>query len=243
MSKRFIVKDNNIKKVENNIVIYGEEAHHINVLRYRVKDNVYINDYLVEITKLDKDYVEGIIIGSLEQKGVPLKNITLMPAYLKSDKMEYVVQKAVELGVKEITPVMSKNCVVKLDDKDRIKKVERLNKIAKEAVEQCGRADEVMVNNVENLSRMDFNKYEAVLICHEASNNSLKEAIKEISGVNNIAIIVGPEGGLDENEVKELVSNNNNSFVVSLGQRILRAETASFAILSILWYEFGDFDK
>lgn len=242
MSKRFIVDENNIKKEENNIVVYGDEAHHINVLRHRVKDNIYINDYLIEITKMDKNYVEGVIVGSLAQKGIPKKNITLMPAYLKADKMEYVVQKAVELGVKEITPIMTKNCVVKLDDKDKIKKIDRLNKIAKEAVEQCGRTDEVVVNYVENLSKVDFSKFDAVLVCHEASDNSLKQAMTQISAFNNIAVIVGPEGGLDENEVKELL-NNNNSYVVSLGERVLRAETASFAILSILWYEFGDFDK
>jgi len=243
MAKRFIVKETNIKKTNDNIVIYGEEAHHINVLRYRVKDKIYINDYLVEITKIDKDYVEGVTVGNLDKRGIPSKNITLMPAYLKSDKMEYVVQKAVELGVKEIIPIMTKNCVVKLDDRDRTKKVERLNKIAKEAVEQCGRTDEVIVNNVENLSKLDFSKFDAVLICHEASDNSLKEAIKEINQSSNIAVIIGPEGGLDENEVKELLDNNNNAHVVSLGERVLRAETASFAILSILWYEFGDFDK
>lgn len=239
MSKRFIVKENNIKKEDNNIVIYGDEAHHINVLRHRVKDNIYINQYLVEITKLDKDYVEGIVIGNLEQRGIPKKKITLMQSYLKSDKMEYVVQKAVELGVKEITPVLSRNCVVKLEDKDKLKKIDRLNKIAKEAVEQCGRGDEVIVKNVENLLKIDFSKYDAILVCHEASNNSLKEAIDKISNLNNIAVIIGPEGGLDENEVQELLKNKN-TYIVSLGERVLRAETASFSILSILWYEFGD---
>lgn len=242
MSKRFIVDEKNIKKVEDNIVIYGEEAHHINVLRHRVKDIIYINEYMVEINKMDKECVSGVIVGSLEQKGIPAKNITLMQSYLKSDKMEYVVQKAVELGVKEITPLLTKNCVVKLDDKDKAKKCERLNKIAKEAVEQCGRSDEVIVNNVETLSKEDFSKFDAVLVCHEASNNSLKQALKSISKLNNIAVIIGPEGGLDESEVKALLLNTN-VYVVSLGERILRAETASFAILSILWYEFGDFDK
>lgn len=242
MSKRFIVKENNIKKVDNNIVIYGDEAHHINVLRHKVKDNVYINDYLIEISKIEKDYIEGVIVGRLESMGIPAKNITLMPAYLKSDKMEYVVQKSVELGVKEITPIISKNCVVKLDDKDRVKKVERLNKIAKEAVEQCGRTDEVIVNNLQNLSKIDFSKFDAVLVCHEACNDSLKQAIQEINQAKNIAVIVGPEGGLEEKEVKEIL-NSDNACVVSLGKRVLRAETASFSILSVLWYEFGDFDK
>ncbi|MBR6642019.1 MAG: 16S rRNA (uracil(1498)-N(3))-methyltransferase [Clostridia bacterium] len=100
MSKRFIVDSKNIKKVDNNISIFGDEAHHINVLRYRVKDKVFINEYEVEITEMDKEYVSGVIVGSLEEKGVPNTNVTLVQAYLKSDKMEYVTQKAVELGAK-----------------------------------------------------------------------------------------------------------------------------------------------
>ena len=239
MSKRFIVDEKDLKKIGNDISIYGDEAHHINVLRHRVKDNIYVNDYLIEITKIGNDYIEGSIVGNLTSKGIPLKNITLMPAYLKSDKMEYVVQKAVELGVKEITPILSRNCVVKLDDKDKSKKVERLNKIAKEAVEQCGRTDTVIVNNVEGLLTIDFSKYDAVLVCHEASENSLKQALVDVTNCNSIAIVIGPEGGLDQTEVDKLLANSN-TYVVSLGQRVLRAETASFSILSILWYEFGD---
>ncbi len=238
MSKRFVVEAKNIKKVEDTLTVFGEEAHHINVLRYRVKDKVYVNGYEIEITKLDKELVEGKIVGTLKERGVPNKKITLMQAYLKSDKMEYVVQKAVELGATEILPVMSKNCVVKLDEKDKVKKVERLNKIAKEAVEQCGRTDEPTVLDVENLNKVDFSQYDAILICHEASTNSLKEAINNIQDINNIAVIVGPEGGLDEKEVEELLKYNN-SYVVSLGERVLRAETASFAILSIMWYAFN----
>jgi 16S rRNA (uracil1498-N3)-methyltransferase len=238
MSKRFIVDSKNIKKLEDKISIFGDEAHHINVLRYRVKDRVYINEYEVEITDMDKEHVSGIIVGNLEEKGVPNTNVTLVQAYLKSDKMEYVVQKAVELGAKEIQPVLSKNCVVKLDEKDRAKKVERLNKIAKEAIEQCGRTDEVEVLGVENLLKVDYSRFDAILVCHEAVTDSLKSAIKNIKDKNNIAVIVGPEGGLDEYEVIELLKQEN-SYAVSLGERVLRAETASFSILSILWYELG----
>lgn len=241
MSKRFVVEENNIKIKEDNISIFGAEAHHINVLRHRVKDIIYINEYEIEITNMDKEIVEGKIIGKMKEKGIPSKNITLIQAYLKSDKMEYVVQKAVELGVTNIQPVLSRNCVVKLDEKDKVKKCERLNKIAKEAVEQCGRTDMVTVDNIKKLSVIDFNIFDAVLICHETSTNSLNETIRKIKekeGLKNIAVIIGPEGGLDEEEVKNILANSN-TYEISLGERILRAETASFAILSILWYEFN----
>lgn len=236
MAKRFIVDENNILVQENAITVKGEEVHHINVLRYKVGDKLYINSHEIEITKLSKEVLNGNIIGNLPQKGVPRVSITLIQSYLKSDKMDYVVQKAVELGVKNIIPAISKNTIVKLDEKDKLKKVERLSKIAKEAVEQCGRADTVIVQNVQNLSNLDMSCYEMVLICHETSNIKLKEVIENIKNLNNIAVIIGPEGGLDEQEVKEILKKTNTQDI-SLGERILRAETASLSILSILSYE------
>ncbi|MBQ8042891.1 MAG: 16S rRNA (uracil(1498)-N(3))-methyltransferase [Clostridia bacterium] len=236
MSKRFVVDKSNIFVDEEQVVVKGDEVHHINVLRYKVGDTVYINEYELNITKLTKDILEGEVIGRLPQKGIPHVNITLIQSYLKSDKMDYVVQKAVELGVKNIIPVITKNTIVKMDEKDKVKKLERLSKIAKEAVEQCGRADMVSVENVHNIAKVDFSKYDKVLVCHETSTVSLKETIDSIREESNIAVIVGPEGGLDNKEVKDILQNNN-AIDISLGERILRAETASLAILSILSYE------
>lgn len=238
MSKRFIVNEDNITTYAQHVIVKGDEVHHINVLRYKVGDTVYINEYELEIEKLSKDILEGTVIGKLPQRGIPKIDITLMQSYLKSDKMDYVVQKAVELGVKNIIPVITKNTVVKLDEKDKVKKVERLSKIAKEAVEQCGRADNVDVGQVESLSKIDFALYDAVLICHETSNVSLKDTLNSIKDKKSVAVIVGPEGGLDNIEVDNLLQNSN-TVDVSLGDRILRAETASLAILSILGYELG----
>ncbi len=238
MSKRFIVDEENIKIEDKQVLVKGEEVHHINVLRYRTGDTVYINEYEIKIEKLNKDVLEGSVIGMLPQKGIPKANITLIQSYLKSDKMEYVVQKAVELGVNSIIPTITKNTVVKLDEKDKIKKVDRLSKIAKEAVEQCGRADTVTVGTVENLAKIDFSRYDAVLICHETSTISLKDTLNNMKDKKSVAVIVGPEGGLDSSEVEGLLKNSNAQDI-SLGDRILRAETASLAILSILGYELG----
>lgn len=238
MSKRFIVDENNISISELDVTIRGEEVHHINVLRYKVGDSVYINNYKIEIIRLGKDVLEGKIVGSLPQRGIPSVNITLIQSYLKSDKMDYVVQKAVELGVKNILPAITKNTIVKMDEKDKIKKIDRLCKIAKEAIEQCGRTDSVTVESIQELNKIDFSAFDNILICHETSNINLKETLNNITGAKNIAIIVGPEGGLDDIEVKRLLSNKN-AIDVSLGERILRAETASLAILSILSYEFN----
>lgn len=239
MSKRFIVDNNNVLVERDRILIKGDEAHHINVLRHKVGDVIYINEYEVEITRLNKEIIEGIIVGKLTSKGVPNVNITLIQSYLKSDKMEYVVQKAVELGVKTIVPVTTKNTIVKMDEKDRAKKVDRLRKIAKEAIEQCGRTDEVFVRDIQDLNKVDLNGLDKLLICHEASNIRLKENLKDMQDVKNIAVVIGPEGGLDNVEVESLLKKAIATDV-SLGERILRAETASLAIISILNYELNN---
>lgn len=236
MSKRFITDENNINIEQQNITLKGEELHHINVLRHKIGDVIYINEYQVQIIKLSKEILEGIIVGKLPQKGIPKINITLIQSYLKSDKMDYVVQKAVELGVKNIIPVITKNTVVKMEEKDKQKKVERLFKIAKEAVEQCGRTDKVNVECVQQLSKLNLSVYDKILICHEKSSASLKSTINNLENVNNIAILIGPEGGFEESEVEQILQNDNATDI-SLGERILRAETASLSLLSILNYE------
>lgn len=236
MSKRFVVDEKNIENLENNIIVKGKEVHHINVLRYKMGDRLYINNYNIEILKLEKDTLVGKILGSMPKCGEPNVNITLIQSYLKSDKMEYVVQKAVELGVKKIIPVITKNTVVKLDEKDKVKKTERLSKIAKEAIEQCGRTDSVLVENITNIKSINYSMYDCILICHEKSKINLKNVVKDLRTHKNIAVIVGPEGGLDDKEVEEVLAQTNSKDIL-LGQRILRAETASLMILSILMYE------
>lgn len=234
MAKRFVVEKQDIKVDGEHIEIIGSEARHINVLRKNIGDNIWVNEYVVEITKIEKDKIYGKIIDKVEEKGVPSVNITLIQSYLKSDKMDYVVQKAVELGVKSIVPVLSKNTVVKLDEKDSVKKVERLTKIAKEAIGQCGRTDDVEVKNVSKLKDVDLNQFDLVIICHEKGKMFLEDILENIYSSLNIAVIIGPEGGLDEQEIEELKCENKK--IIVFGERVLRAETASLYILSVLDY-------
>lgn len=235
MAKRFVIDDKDISIDGNKICVQGSEAKHIKVLRHQVGDTINVNSYLVEIQKIEKEKIFGAILDKVEKRGEPNKNITLIQAYLKSDKMEYVVQKSVELGVSQITPVLSKNTVVKLDEKDAMKKIDRLNKIAKEAIGQCGRTDDVNVETVKKLCDMDITKYDLVILCYEKAKMKLYDIHKNIADAQDIAVIIGPEGGFDEQEVEELCKNAN---VVSVlfGERILRAETASIYMLSILDY-------
>ena len=237
MARRFII-DKDIE-INEKFEILGEEAKHIMVLRHNVGDTILVNDKICKINSITKQAVDCIAIEQAEEKGIPDTKITLFQALLKSDKMEFVIQKSVELGVYKIEPFSSKNVVVKLDDKDKIKKVERWNKISLEASKQCGRSDVVNIGAVNTFSEMldKLKDFELVIIAYENEINSLKNIIREKLEVKNIAIIIGAEGGFEKGEVEEVLKNEN-AVSVSLGERILRAETASLNLLSILMYEF-----
>ena len=237
MARRFVV--NGSFNVGEDIKILGDEARHIMVLRHNVGDEILVNDKICKIKNITKQDVLCTVIGKAEEKGVPKTKITLFQALLKSDKMEFVIQKAVELGVHEVVPFSSKNVVVKLDEKYKIKKHERWNKISVEASKQCGRSDIVEVMRVCDFNEMldKLNDFDIVIIAYENEKRELKEVIKEKYNAKKIAIIIGAEGGFDKSEVEKVLEKNNASSV-SLGNRILRAETASLNLISILMYEF-----
>lgn len=186
---------------------------------------------------IDLEYIkEALVIG------VPKTNITLYIAFLKSDKMDYLVQKAVEIGVKRIVPFFSKNVVVKLDEKSKVKRREKLQKIADEACKQCGRMDTVNIEEFLNFNELkDSLKEDKIFFAYEASKDSLRREINDMKqrNINNIGIIIGAEGGFLESEAEEL-NKLDNVCCVSLGERILRAETAAINLLSILIYEMEE---
>jgi len=236
MPRRFITEN---YKINNNMLeIYGEEAKHILVTRNNINDEIEVNEYICKIISIDKTNIVCEIIGQAAKVGIPNTKITLYQALLKSDKMEYVIQKSVELGVSNIIPYKSKNVVVKVDEKDASKKTARWNKIALEAVKQCGRSDIVSVENVINFNQMKESlvEYDKVILAYENEKESLKKVINSLEKKEKIAIIIGSEGGFDFDEVEQILTNKN-AVSVSLGSRILRAETASLNLISILMYE------
>lgn len=237
MARRFIIEN----KLENDEIfqITGEEAKHIFVLRHNVGDIIQVNDKMCEILSVGKSNVECKVIENAKVKGIPELKITLYQAMLKADKMEYVIQKAVELGVSKIVPFNSKNVIVKLDEKDKLKRVERFNKISQEASKQCGRSDIVTVENFCSFNEMlnDVLNYEKCIVAYENETVGLKSFLKANNDIKEIAIIIGAEGGFDELEIQALLENGCSS--VSLGDRILRAETASLNLISILMYELN----
>lgn len=237
MARRFVINEK--LDIGSEFEVVGEEAKHIMILRHNIGDMLLINDKVCEIRAISKQSIKCIALEQAKEEGVPETKITLFQALLKSDKMEFVIQKTVEIGIVEIVPFISKNVVVKLDEKDKIKKVDRWNKISIEASKQCGRSDIVKVDEVCDFYKMlgKLRNFDKVIIAYEQETNSLKEVIKNNLTAQNIAIIIGAEGGFEKEEVEKILDNDNVASV-SLGKRILRAETASINLLSILMYEF-----
>lgn len=244
MARRFIVKEENIKKnKDNQIIISGEEVKHIQVLRKNIGDEIIINSGIYKIIQMKRDSILLEYIDAAPEVGIPISNITLYIALLKTDKLDFVVQKAVEIGVKKIVPFSSANVVVKLDDKAKSKRVEKLQKVADEACKQCGRTDMVAVDKIITFKEMKakLENEKAVLFAYEASKDSLRKELNLIKekNVEDISLIIGAEGGFTQTEAEELKQNPAVK-CVSLGTRILRAETAALNLLSIVIYEMEE---
>lgn len=244
MARRFIVDKKDIRSIDEKkgtFEILSNEVKHIQVLRYNVGDEIILNEYICRILKMTKDTITLEKINYAPKVGVPNINLTLYIALLKSDKMDYIVQKAVELGVSKIVPFTSKNVVVKLDEKSKVKKVQKFNIIAKEASKQCGRSDIPQVCDVitiNDLNKVIMDDKATYIFAYEKNNTSLKDTIESLKRkeISEISIIIGPEGGFDNKEA-DMLNKNENVKVVSLGTRILRAETAATALVSIVMYE------
>ena len=235
---RFFVNPSNIS---DSIYIDGTDVNHIkNVLRLKCGEEVNVcdgqnNEYLCKLTDIspDKVYLDIISKGVCENE--PRFNITLYQGLPKSDKMEYIIQKCVELGVTRIVPVAAKRSVVKL--KDDAKKVSRWQKIAHEAAKQCQRGilPEVTVVMTFKEAMDDLSKNDLSFMPYENERQtSLREVLLD-KDVKTIGFFIGPEGGLDETEIAK--ADEMNIPTVSLGKRILRTETAPIACLSAVMYE------
>ena len=154
----------------------------------------------------------------------------------KGERMDYAIQKAVELGVIEITPLFTEHCVVNLDEKRSKKRKEHWQGVITSACEQCGRSLLPILNEPTTLTRWTTQQNELYLILDPLANNSLKSVKPETKKVN---VLIGPEGGLSANEIDELKSKNN-FYTIRFGPRILRTETAAVAVLTAIQALWGD---
>ncbi len=223
--------------------ITGDNAHHISFsLRMRCGERITVcdgegMDYECVIRHMDGQTVKAEILEKRRAVTESPVKIRLYQSVPKGDKFDYIVQKAVELGVSEIVPVYSARCIVKPDEKSEAKRLVRLGKIAEEAAKQCGRG---MIPRI--LPHMRYaeavkNAEGGAFLCYEEEGSySLKAYLDEFTGKkeNTLCFFVGPEGGYAKDEVALAKECGISS--VALGNRILRSETASGFVLSCIAY-------
>lgn len=239
---KFFVGDNQINNEK--IIINNEDYNHIaNVLRMKKGEFILITNkesketFNCEIDEINSNEVICNILNK-ENKEIELNvNIDLFQGLPKADKMEYIIQKCVELGVHKIVPVNMKYCIAKIKDEE--KKNLRWNKISEVASKQSKRNIIPKIEKSISISTLcsEIENYDLVIVAYENEENiTLKDVLKGNSKIKNIAVIVGPEGGISTDEIEKL--KERGAKIVSLGNRILRTETAPIAILSMMVYEY-----
>ena len=241
----FFIKKDQINEKE--VYIKGTDVNHIkNVLRKKSGDIISVIlegiEHKVQIKELTSEFIKCEIIEAVGRDLEDEPRLTIFQGLAKADKIEYIIQKCTELGAYEIIPVEMKRCVVKLNGNDKVKKIERWQKIAEVAAKQSERNDILKIDKILNFEQMceTFNNYDYVIMAYEKEKeNSLRKILKNIDNVKSkIAVVIGPEGGIDDGEAKKMIQNGAKS--VSLGKRILRTEKAPVAISAIIMYEFEE---
>ncbi|WP_026884882.1 16S rRNA (uracil(1498)-N(3))-methyltransferase [Clostridium akagii] len=235
--------------IDGNIVnIQGDDVKHIyRVLRLKSGDQVNINnckgeEFLAQIKDINKTNVLCEIIEKADINNESALKIYLYQGLPKAAKMDFIIQKSTELGVTSITPVITERVVVKNELKE-YKKVDRWNKIALEACKQSKRTIIPKVNQPMELEGFlsEADSYDLIVVPYESKEDfGIKAMIRNLNGkkINSIAILIGPEGGFEEEEIEKL--DNLGAQIVTLGPRILRTETAGLVCASLLLYELGD---
>ena len=245
MQRYFI--DNETAQVDERIEMDKEATHHmLNVMRMQIGDQVIL------VTKTEQVFIgeliadEGkkailrLVESRVENKEIPI-DTTLFVGLPKGDKLELIVQKATELGARQIVPVSMRYSVTKWDQKKASKKKDRLKKIAKEAAEQSHRTFVPIIEDLHSVNMVknrlsDFNQvciaYEEVAKAGEKS--ILAQTYATLKPANKIAFVTGPEGGIHPDEITHLTEDFNHVHLCGLGPRILRTETAPLYLLSTL---------
>jgi len=244
--RKFFVGNNQIEN--DSICISGTDVNHIkNVLRLEVGTKILVCDkdlkknYISEIMEITSEMVKCKIIEEVESTSESNVTLDIYQGLPKADKMELVIQKGTELGVNKFIPVKMERCIVKLDQKDEMKKIDRWNKISEVASKQSGRDIVPEVSHVYDLKDVQnvISDYDLFIVCFEnEKENTIKNelvTIKTKKQTYKVAVLIGPEGGLAEGEVQAL--KQSGAKVVTLGNRILRTETVALSVASIIMYE------
>ncbi len=247
---KFFTESCNINETEGKII--GDDVKHIyKVLRLNEGEKVILNncegtEYLGEIDLISKTEVIIKIIEKLDINNESKIKVHLFQGLPKGQKMDLIVQKGTELGISEFIPTITSRVDVKL--KGEFKKLDRLNRIALEASKQSKRS---IIPNVRevidfNQALSEMNEMDLVLIPYENAEdfgiksliNKLKNDNTDLDNIINVGILIGPEGGFEEDEINLL--KEQGAYIVTLGKRILRTETAGFTATALIQYELGD---
>lgn len=219
-------------------LVGNAHTHAAYALRVRVGDRITVfdgigHDYSCKVKEIKKDKTLLEIIETAENVGESAISVSLYLSVIKQDKFELAVQKATELGVKKIVPVYSA-----FTQRNFSLNYDRLNKIAVSACEQCGRSIVPIIEQALDFDELlNRTKTTYMIFPWERESNGTLQAVLG-KDKTDISVFIGPEGGITEDEKNKLVSVGAKS--VTLGKRILRAETAAIAALSVIYYEMGE---
>ncbi|MGI6550008.1 MAG: 16S rRNA (uracil(1498)-N(3))-methyltransferase [Syntrophomonadales bacterium] len=246
--RRFFVAPDNILGMQ--VFIDGDEARHIAVvLRSQPGDEIIVFDgseyeYEVRLLSVTSSMVTGQVLSSRLTTADPPIAITLVQGLAKGEKMDYIIQKSVELGANRIIPVQTDHSVVKLDRERALGKVKRWNRMTLEACKQCGRNQPPVV---EEVSRLDAvlkrvsGMMPSIFFYEQCKTNKLGALLNQHRQEmleQGVAVFIGPEGGFSQSEAQ--LAEKSGALMAGLGPRTLRTETAGLAALTILMWELGD---
>lgn len=226
------------------LLISGDDANHISrSLRMRPGEKLTVCDgngldCFCEIVSLSEGCVELRVLQREESKSEPNVRVSLYQGYPKGDKLETIIEKSVELGVFEITPVLTERSVARPDEKSAQKKLIRWQRHALEAAKQCGRGIIPQVNPLLPFSKLaqTVKKHELFICFYELGGEPLNSLLS--CGAHDIGIFIGPEGGISKEELRLL--EENGAKTATLGERILRTETAPIAALAAIMFANGE---
>lgn len=232
-----IISEENI--LENKIIIdeKGDVNHLKNVFRVKIDEKVRAVDgekeYLCRVAELDKKSVTLVIDEILEDRFSTKVKIDAAIGILKNDKMDLTIQKLTEIGINKIIPLSTKRGVAKVSEKK-----DKWDLIVREALKQCQGVKPLIIDEVTKIEKLKLEDYDLVIVPYECEDEyTLKNLLrKQTKELKSVLYIVGPEGGFDIEEIEYLKQKGAN--IVTLGKRILRAETASIVVGGVLINEF-----
>lgn len=228
------------KKIDDKLILNEDDIYHIKtVMRMKDNDNIIVVykkiAYLCCLENV-KENIEIRIEKELEKVEYNTPNITLIIPILKEQKMDLILQKATELGVNEIIPIITNRSIIKLKESDYDKKLTRWMRIVKEASEQSHRIDIPNITTIKMIPELDKIEGKKLVCSTKEKTKNIKLVMKNIKTCDKINLVVGPEGGLTEKEEEQL--NEIGFESITLGNRILRVETVPLFLLSIINYEY-----